>query len=113
MSAAGTTNAPRACTRTSAGAPWPHQLKAASIVAAAAADLVAWRRKREGELSAGERYYFLREHVTLADSAAELIDFAIADRQRGIASSKRITRAIYADEALLRAALGRARKAAA
>ncbi len=98
---------------TRAGASWPHQLKAASILAAAAADLKAWRAKREGELCAGERYCFAREHVGLADSAAELIDFAIADRSRGMTSSKRITRAIYAEEALLRAALGLARKAPA
>lgn len=83
------------------------------ILDAAAADLIACEHKRNGKLAYGERYCFAREHVVRADSVPELIDLALKDRQRGFTSCKRITRAIYSDEAALRAALVLARKAAA
>lgn len=81
-----------------------------SIVDAAAADLRAYVQKREGRLAFCERYCFVREHVRAADSVTELIALAVNDRQRGLRCSKRITRAIYSDPAVLEAALVQARK---
>lgn len=87
------------------------QLTPHSIVDAAAADLLAREHKRDGKLSYGVRYCFVREHVLRADSVPELLALAINDRQRGLRCCKRLTRAIYGDPAILEAALVRARKA--
>jgi hypothetical protein len=80
-----------------------------AILDAAAQDMLGRRHKLEGLQARGDRYCFLREHVCRADSEAQLIELALADRQRGIKSAKRTTREIYADEAVLRAALAQLR----
>jgi hypothetical protein len=80
-----------------------------AILDAAAADLLAYVHKREGKLAFGERYCFVREHVCAAADVRELIALALAQRQRGLQSCKRVTRAIYGDADLLAAALALAR----
>jgi hypothetical protein len=81
-------------------------LQPGSVVYAARADLRRYVYKLEHK-DADQRapYAFHRLHVRAADTAADLIRLAIADRPRGVSSGKRNTRTIYSDEALLRGAL--------
>jgi hypothetical protein len=88
-----------------------HQLKPGSIVTAAKADLKLARKKREGDANPFLPYSFHRRHVGKAFDAIDLLQLALKERDRGIASSKRVTRAIYGDEELLRDALVAARAA--
>lgn len=97
MSGPGTNVATRAGARA--------QLTPRAILDAAAADLLAFAHKREGILGRGEHYAFHAAHVAKADSPAHLIEIALADRQIGLRSSKRHTRAIYQNPNVLEAAL--------
>lgn len=63
------------------------------------------KRKITGAEEMSVPYCFLRRHVTRAESAADLLRRAIADRYSGLASAKHATQLIYEDEGLLRAAL--------
>lgn len=82
-------------------------LKPGSLVAAAAADLLAYSLKRSGHLAQSHPYSFHPDHVARADSVAELIALALADRDRGRYSGRPLTRVIYRAEGVLRAALAR------
>lgn len=80
------------------------QLKAKVIVDAAIADLRLQVRKYDG-YDRNAPYSFHRRHVRKAQSARELIELAIRGRNASLVSGKRTTRTIYANAALLQAAL--------
>lgn len=84
------------------------RLRPGSIVSAAQADLRLRARKSEQEAEPSAPYAFHRNHVRKALTARDLISLALADRDRGVGSSKLNTRRIYEDEELLRDALGAA-----
>jgi hypothetical protein len=80
------------------------ELKPSAVVAAAEADVALRRRKNGAGAPIGTPYCFHRRHVARASCACDLIERAIKDRYAGVGSEKRITRILYGDEELLRAA---------
>jgi hypothetical protein len=76
-----------------------------AIIGAARADLALKRRKVERQEAPGAPYAFHRRHVAKAVTAAELLELAYEDRDRGLGSGKLNTRVIYGDPAALAAAI--------
>jgi len=79
-------------------------LKPNSIVQAARQDLLIKERKSRGDEEMARPYAFCRSHVKKAATPAELIEAALSDINRGLASNKYNTLLIYSDEDVLRAA---------
>ena len=84
-------------------------LKPGSILGAAEADVKRYEWNCSGENP--RHYAFDRRHVRKAmrkgnATGADIIRAALADRERGLDSGKPMTRELYRDEALLRAAIG-------
>lgn len=84
-------------------------LKPGSILGAAEADVKRYKWNKSGENP--QHYAFDRRHVRKAmrkDNATgvDIILAALADRERGLDSGKPMTRELYRDEELLRAAIG-------
>lgn len=89
------------------------RLKPVNIIQAAEADLRLRRQKleqrsepSEAQISQRAPYAFCSQHVRGAKSVSELLARALKDRDRGLGSGKRMTRVIYEDEEILRAAEG-------
>lgn len=83
------------------------QLKPSSIVTAAERDI---SRKFQNAVAAKleeptEPYAFCSKHVKKSSTAIELVRNALSDLTVGQKSGKLMTRVIYGEEALLRAAL--------
>lgn len=85
-------------------------LKPVSVLYAAEEDMRRRERNLEDRhrVAAGdmEHYAFHRDHVRKAESAFDLIKIALEDIERGKNSGKRMTRALYNSQELLREALG-------
>lgn len=79
--------------------------KPSSIWAAAMADLERKRHNKQADVSSMRPYAFHRKHVAKAESANDLIRAALKEPGLGCASSKKSTRALYADVDLLKSAL--------
>ncbi len=81
------------------------RLPPSAIVGTARRDLVVRARNAEADPGAWEPFAFHREHVREARSARHLLELALADRERGLASSKVQTLLLYANPDWLEAAL--------
>ena len=81
------------------------QLPPSAVVAAALADLRRRDHNNDPSLAPPyEQYAFHRLHVRMAKSCAHLIELALASPDKGADSTKRLTRILYSDLELLRAA---------
>lgn len=80
------------------------RLKPNSILQAARQDLLTKARKAQDSEEWVKPYAFCRKHVKKAKSVPDLLKAAMADLDRGLASSKYNTRLIYSDPDLLREA---------
>lgn len=89
------------------------RMKPGAIVSAAEQDLRIRQNKKADIDEPGRPYAFLSSHVRKAKTAADLVEAAIANPDKGIESGKYNTRLIYGDVELLRAALALARAKAA
>lgn len=88
------------------------RLPPSAILSAAKSDLALRKRKVMDKCEPGLQYAFIARHVRKAECPADLLEWALKERDRGLSSSKINTRLIYGDEDLLHQALARAKEAA-